>query len=125
MSLNLCFRHDPKLASQFHFQALELINNTDIHRPMKHDLTKAPFTVGQNVFTLEDLKGLIAELNQRASSGRRNRNHEWTKKKSPRQAREYVARKNVPLTQVHIVKIIISCIYQCIDQFLGNNDKNQ
>ena len=62
-------RNDPKIASQFQFQALEVSNLTDIHRPIKHDLSKSPFVTGQNTFTLKDLQEMVLELNQRASSG--------------------------------------------------------
>lgn len=48
---------------------------------------------------------MVLELNQRASSGRRNRVGEWTKRKGEKEAATYAARKNVPLLQGTMIKI--------------------
>ena len=48
---------------------------------------------------------MVLELNQKASSGRRNRTAEWTKRRTEKQAQTYAARKNVPLLQGTMIKI--------------------
>ena len=54
---------------------------------------------------MDNLKEIILELNQRASSGRRNRVSEWSRRKSEKEAADYAARKNVPLLQGTMIKI--------------------
>ena len=93
------------MASQFQFQALQLVNITDIDKSVKHDLAEESFKAGQKEFTLKDLQDIVEELNQRASSGRRNRNHELMKKLPSDEADQVMARKSLPLTQAVMINI--------------------
>ena len=93
------------MASQFQFQALQLVNCSDPEKPTQHDLAEEPFKTGQKEFKLSDLQELIKELNQRASSGRRNRNREWMKRFEAETASDIMARKDLPLTQAVMIRV--------------------